>query len=137
MKTYLQTTLWPLIAGLLSAMIIMMGFESLAHALYPFPSGMDTMHLESVRAFTKTLPTSAFLIVATGWFIGSLVAGYAITRLARDARRTVRLITIAALLLTALGVFNNLTFGAPTWFTTIGLFIFALGTYCGHHMAQR
>ncbi len=138
MNKLLTRWVWPLIASVLTALLVMIAFEFTNMLMYPFPAGFDANNLEQVRAFTKTLPLLAFIMVLLGWTIGSFAAGIVASRLTQPDLNHGRVITlIAGSLLTALGLFNNFVFLVgvqPLWFVTLGTVSFIIFSYLGHHL---
>jgi len=132
MKNYLQSKVWPVIAGLLSAFAIMMLFEFVNSFFFPFPEGME---MTDVKAFTDTLPWTAYVLVLLGWIVGSFMAGFITTLLARET--AYRLSLAVGIILTLLGVLNNMMIGHDIVFNVIGLPMFIIFTYLGHRYRLR
>lgn len=130
MRNFLMKKLWPVVAGLLTAFIIMMVFEYANSFLYPLPEGLDVMDRDAVVAFTNSLPWTAYILVLLGWAFGSFKAGCVTTYLARE--HTYRLSLVVGVILTLLGVVNNLMIGHHYLFSVVGLPVFIVGTYLGH-----
>ena len=116
-----------MVAGLLVAFITMMLFEFVNSFFFPFPEGMD---VRDVKAFTDTLPWTVYILVLLGWTFGSFLAGYITTRLSREQSYSLSL--IVGIILTLLGVLNNMRIGHDMVFNVIGLPMFIIFTYLGH-----
>lgn len=130
MKHFLKLKVWPVIAGLLTAFIVMMVFEYINSFFYPLPSGLDIKDPVMVRAFTATLPWTAYILVFLGWVIGAFKAGCVTTYLAHEEKY--RLSFVVGVILTVAGVANNLLIGHDMFFNIIGLPMFIIFTYLGH-----
>lgn len=135
MKNFLKLRLWPVVAGLLTAFVIMMIFECINSLFFPLPDGLDIMDPVAVRAFTETLPWTAYILVFLGWVVGSFKAGCVTTYLSKE--ETYRLSFDVGILLTILGILNNLMIGHSMFFNIIGLPMFILFTYLGHKYMKK
>lgn len=127
---FVTKKIWPVVAGLLAAFIIMMVFEFVNSFFFPFPEGMDKGDIEAVRDFTTTLPWTAYILVLLGWIAGSFKAGCVTTYLSKES--TYRLSFVVGILLTVIGVVNNTLIGHDIFFNFIGLPMFIVFTYLGH-----
>jgi len=123
------------IAGLVSAVAIMMACEYTNAQLFPFPEGMNTQDIESVRTFASTMPLQALLLVAFGWMAGSFVGGYVATRAAGG--HTAGPALVLAVLLTAAGGLNAWMIQNPAWFHAGGLPIFVFFAMLGEYVGRR
>lgn len=135
MKNFLKAKAWPVVAGLVTAFVIMSAFEFANSLLYPLPQGLDIYDTVAVRAFTAALPWTAYILVFLGWVAGAFAAGLVATRLSRE--RAYRLSLVVGILLTIAGVANNIMIGHDTFFTVVGLPMFIICTYLGHRYAAR
>lgn len=125
-----KTKVWPVFAGLITAFIIMMIFEYINSYFFPLPDGLIISDSKAVQAFTATLPWTGYILVLIGWIIGSFKAGCVTTYLSRE--NTYKLSFVTGIILTLLGLINNLAIGSPTLFSVISLPVFIIFTYLGH-----
>lgn len=132
---FLRYKLWPVIAGLLVAFIIMMIFEYINSFFYPLPEGLDIKDPASVQAFTKSLPWTVYILVLAGWILGAFKAGCVTTYLSKE--ETYKLSFIVGVILTLLGIVNNIAIGHDLFFNIIGLPMFILFTYLGHKYMKK
>lgn len=123
----MKLTIWPIIAGLLTAFVVMMVFEFVNSFFFPLPEGMA---LTDVKSFTETLPWTAYILVLGGWIVGSFLAGYITTRLSRG--RSYHLVLSVGIVLTLLGVINNMMIGHDMVFNVLGLPMFIIFTHLGY-----
>ncbi len=130
MKHLLRYKILPVVAGLLTAFVAMMVFEFANSFIYPLPEGLDVMNPEAVRAFTASLPWTAYILVFVGWVLGAFKAGYVTTYLARE--NTYRQSRIVGILLTLGGILNNFAIGHEMLFNVVALPMFLVFTYLGH-----
>lgn len=131
----LRTKILPVIAGFISASIVMVLFEYANSFVFPFPEGFDTANLEMLRQFTEMYSPHIFILVWCGWFFGSGVAGYVTTKLSNETQY--RLSAVVGVFLTLAGIANHLMLNHPLWFNIIGLPVFIMCTYGGHKLYLR
>lgn len=130
MKKFLRFKLWPVLAGLITAFIVMIVFEYVNSYFFPLPQGLDTTDMSAVYDFTKSLPWTAYILVLAGWIVGSFKAGCVTTYLARET--SYKMSFVVGVVLTMIGVINNLMIGHAMYFNLIGLPMFLIFTYLGH-----
>jgi hypothetical protein len=90
---------------------------------------MDTRNLEQVRAFAKSMSSSAYVMVFLGWLFGGMFGTMTVFRIAKDSQLGKKLATALCGVLIAGGLFNNITFAAPVWFLLLGVFVFPASFY--------
>lgn len=135
MKNFLRVKAWPVIAGLLTAFIIMTAFEFANSYFYPLPSGLDLKDTEAIKAFTASLPWTAYILVLVGWMLGAFKAGCVTTYLSKEDRY--RLSFLVGIILTILGIINNITIGHDMFFNIVGLPMFIIFTFFGHKYLRK
>jgi hypothetical protein len=126
----IRTKLLPSIAGIASAIIVMILFEFTNSFFFPFPEGVDMNNLDVLRQFTAAQSPHIFILVWCGWAIGSLIAGYVTTHLSRE--QYYQQSAVVGLLLTLLGIANHFMLHQPLWFNILSFPVFILCTYVGH-----
>lgn len=122
--------------SLVASSLVMMVCEYTNSLIYPFPAGMDTKNIEEVRAFTENMPSTAYILVLLGWTLGSALGAYLLQRYSRVESRT-RNIKILIMVLTLLGLANNLMFGVSTVIVLLGLIVFYAGAMAGVRLAKK
>lgn len=125
---------WPVIAGLLVSFVVMTLFEFGNSFIYPLPPDLDMTDGNAVRAFTASLPWTAYLLVLLGWMVGAFAAGYITTWLSKES--AYRLSLTVGITLVVLGAINNFLLGHDLVFSIIGLPMFILFTYLGHRVRR-
>jgi hypothetical protein len=135
MRQFLRFEVWPVVAGLLTAFIVMTIFEFVNSFFYPLPEGLDIYDQAQVKAFTASLPWTAYILVFLGWVAGSFKAGCVTTYLAREEKY--RLSFLVGILLTILGILNNMLIGHNVVFSVVALPMFILFTYLGHAYLRK
>lgn len=130
MKNFIKFKAWPVIAGLLTAFIIMTVFEFVNSLFFSLPEGLNIYDPVAVKAFTTSLPWTAYVLVLLGWIFGAFKAGCVTTYLAREG--TYKLSFFVGVILTVLGIANNIMIGHDMFFNIVGLPMFIVFTYLGH-----
>lgn len=103
-----------IVTGVITAAIVITLIETIGRAMHPWPEGLDFRDTEGMRAYVAGLPTSALVLVVTGWTIGAYVGGVVGASIAR--RPDPRLVTfsVAGVILAA-SLFNLFTLPHPAW----------------------
>jgi hypothetical protein len=115
------------IAGLIVAFALVAGAEGIVHVLYPPPPGTNMEDFEQAKRFIATLPLPAYLLVLTGWLIGTFVATWLAAKIARNS---IAGYIVGALLLAA-GIFNAIKIPQPVWFSIVSFVIYVGATIVG------
>lgn len=123
------------VAGIITATLVFIGFEQLGQKIYPLPPGLDTTDHEVMSSYTKTLPDVAFIPVLAGWVIGSFVCGIVIGLIAKKSLRTSAY--LAGLFLTTAGIVDIFMLPHPLWFVVAGIIVFIPFTLLGVKVIKR
>lgn len=123
------------IAGLVVAMFIITIVESLNAKFFPLPKGMDVSDREAMQAYISSLPSVTFLIVLSGYLLGSFFCGLIIRLISKSNDNTSAL--LAGIGLTTVGIVNFFSFEHPWWVIIVGLLIFIPATLFGFNIARR
>ena len=113
-----------LLAGVLTAIIVIGIIEYIAHLLYAPTVPPDRSNPEAMRAFIAAMPAGAFLLIllayAAGTFVGGVVAGRIARSTAwRHAGSIGGLILLFALM-------NIVVLPHPLWFTVSAIIVMPL-----------
>lgn len=126
--------IFSILAGLLSAFVVMMIFEYINSLIFPFPENFAMSDLDAVQQFSKTLPDTAYILVLLGWAAGSFLAGWVAQKISKNDQLFIPLMLSA--LLTLLGVINFLMLAHPVWMLTLGIFVFIGLPFIGFKTAK-
>lgn len=101
-------------AGVLTAMIVISAVEYVSHMTFPVPAGTNpTQPLDAMN-----LPVAALSLVVAGWTLGALIGGLVGSLMyPRGSRWTVSIVTL--LLLAGIAV-NGTSVPHPVWMLTAG-----------------
>jgi hypothetical protein len=112
---------------MIAAFALVASAEAIVHRLYPPPPGTNMDDFEQVKRFIAALPVPAYLLVLTGWLIGTFVATLLAAKIARNP---IAGYIVGALLLAA-GVFNAIKIPQPVWFSIASFVIYIGATWVG------
>ena len=124
-----------LFAGLLSAALVVALVESLNHAIYPAPAGLDPADKVAMEAFMRSLPTGAFIMLLVGWFDGTMVGAFVATWLTGGRERWPSLAVAGAMLSGAL--FTMMQIPHPPWVVMVGIALFFPAAGAGRWLHRR
>ncbi len=123
------------IAGIITATLIFMGFETISRKTYPLPEGLDKADHEAMSVFISGLPSFAFVIQLCGWAVGSFVCGWLTGVITRSSDRSPAY--IAGLFLLSAGIVEIFLLPHPVWFSVTGIALFIPMTLLGHAVYRK
>lgn len=121
------------IAGLIVALILVIGVEGASSILHPFPPGVDPTDMEVCKAHVARYPAGILALVVVVWGLTVFVSSWLATRLG-TARHPAHGIVVGSLLLAAVA-FNMSMLPYPAWFW-INLLVFPVAFIAGAKQAQ-
>lgn len=77
-------TLLAVLAGLATMVLTVAAMESLGHAMFPPPAGVNLADPEALERIIEVLPVASLAMVACGWALGSLAGAWVAARIARQ-----------------------------------------------------
>jgi hypothetical protein len=120
------------IVGLAAAIITFLTAEAINTTLHPIPTSLDFKDSNAVKTFYDNQPLTVWLLVLSGWIIGSLFCGLLIKIISKNENR--KLPITAGIILTLSAVANFFSLPHPTWFIIVGLMVFIPSTLLGHKL---
>jgi len=120
------------IVGLVVAFVCVQAAEMITHQLYPFPPGADMHDMATIKKFVATLPTTALVLVLSGWLVGTLLGTFVAAKIGRSR---VPAYVLGVLLLCG-GIANSFVIPQPVWFTAVSIVIFIAATFAGIAIAK-
>jgi MFS family permease len=121
------------IAGLISAFVLIALIQYISYLIYPPPEGFDYKNEEAMRQLMQTMPAGAFGMLifayAVGSFVGGLVAG-------KVSGRTQPAI-ILGVVLTVSGIVNLVKIEHPMWFSIVSTIIYIPMALLGSKMVVK
>ena len=124
-----------LLAGILAAFITVMLVETVGHAIYPTPQGLDMNDPAALRTYVEALPLGAKLFVLAAWLAGSADGVFVACLVARRRYRLCATL-VAALLLLATAT-NLWLIPHPLWLAAAGLLGIPLVAYATARFCAR
>lgn len=122
-------------AGMLAAALVVGLVESLSHAIYPSPVGLDPTDKVAMEAYMRSLPTGAFIMLLVGWFDGTMVGAFLATLMTGGRERWPSLAVGGAMLSGAL--FTMMQIPHPPWVAMVGIALFFPAAAAGRWLHRR
>lgn len=136
----LLTTFIAILVGMLVAMAIIIGIQTISSMIYPLPVGLDPMdktQVEAFRAYISTAPMGMFIIVLLGYMVASFAGGFVATFIDKERMPIpIAAITVGAIL-TSAGISNLSAVPHPIWFAIINIPSFFIFAFLGSKMVKR
>ena len=123
------------LAGLLAALVFVIGVERMSSILHPFPPGVDPSDIEVCRAPVARYPVGVLLLAGLGWWLGTFLSSWLSTRIGHNRNRAHGYLVGAILL--ALAVVNMSMLPYPGWFWILNLTCFPACCCGGVLLARR
>ncbi len=109
----------PVVAGVMSGMILQVMGEKLIHMIYPTPAGLDLQNREAIAAYMSQVPPIEFVLLLLNYAICSFVAGAVATFVVGREQRLPAI--IVGSLITLGEVMNVAMIPQPVWFSVLSL----------------
>jgi hypothetical protein len=135
MKNVIIRKILAVVGGFVGASLVMMLFECINSFFYKFPSSMDPNNIEQLRAFSASLPWTAYVLVFVGWAAGAFVAGYLVSAISKEEGWI--LAGVEALLLVFAGWTNDVLLRDAIPFYVLETFMLPAMTYLGSRFYFR
>ena len=120
-------------AGLIVALICVIGVEGMSAVLHPFPPGIDPTDFEACKAHVARYPAGVLALAVLLWGMTVFVSSWLATRLG-TGRHLAHGIVVGSILLAA-AVFNMAMLPYPAWFW-LNLIVFPVAFLWGAKLAQ-
>ena len=122
-----------IIVGIVVGSLVFLGFQTVNTVIFPLPEGVDFSNKEGMKKFIADLPATGFILLLTGYAVGSLGAGFIARKISRHAS------IIAPIILGAffsLGwLMNTSMLPHPVWVVVLGYLMYLPFTVLGHKLA--
>lgn len=107
--------IFAVVLGVVTAVILIIAIETLSHAIYPTPDGMDVNNKEAVQAYVADAPVTALLLVMAAWLVAALAGGLLACFIARETPLVYAAIVGGLVLLGT--IMNLISIPHPLWFS--------------------
>jgi hypothetical protein len=124
-----------IIAGLVAAMIFVVGVEYMSSILHPFPPGADPTDLAACRAHVARYPAGVLMLAALGWSLGTLASSWLAARIGPN-RHAAHGIAVGLILL-ALAIANMSMLSYPVWFWILNVTAFPACFFFGARLGRE
>jgi len=127
------------VVALIAAFGVILIVEMINTLVVPMPGSDITGDPAKLSAFMTTLPTTAYVVVLVGYFLGSFAGGFIVKNMSRRESPGMTLPAVIGGVLTIGAVLNFFVFlpGQPVWFVIIGLLIFIPASLLGAKFAGK
>ena len=112
-------TLLGILAGMVTAWLLIMAGQFASGMLYPPPPGLNLRQPEQLAAFIAQAPPAAMALVVLSWVLGALGGGWVAEKVARSHPQFAALM-IGVLVLAGV-VAHNTLIPHPGWMTVLGV----------------
>ena len=128
-------TILGILAGMVTAWLLIVVCQFMSGMLYPPPPGMDLRQPEQLAAFIAQAPVAAMVLVVVSWVLGAFIGGWVAAKVAREHPLFAALM-IGVLVLAGV-VANNTMIPHPLWMTVLGVLLPLPAAWLGARMARR
>ena len=128
-------TLLAVIAGVITAMLVMFGLEAAGLMLFPPPAGLQINNEADLALLVELSSTGKKAWVVFGWALASLVGGWVAARISRRHPRGAAL-AVATLIVVGV-VMNAMAIPHPVWMNALGVLLPVPMALLGARLARR
>jgi hypothetical protein len=121
--------IWPYIAGLGTAFIIILVLEAALHLMFPMPSSANISNPSAIDQAMRAMPLAAFAALLVAYVIGSFSGGLTAALASDGSSSAPSIVTGCAL--TIAGAANVFAMYHPTWFRVASLLTYLPFAYLG------
>lgn len=122
------------IIGVIVGGLVIYGIESINMVRFPWPENLSMQDKEAFAEYVVSLPLDALLTVIIAHALGSLVAGFACSKIASNKHIVLGLICGGVFLLG--GIMNLVMIPHPLWFMVVDLLVFLPFAWLGAKLAK-
>jgi len=125
----------PVLAGVLTGMVLILLGENYIHSLYPFPAGIDPSDKSDLAAYIRTLPDKAFVLLIINYAVCSFLAGLVATLVAK--RIALRPALVVGIVLTIGGLYDIVYMPQPLWVSLFSMLVYLPFAYFGYLVVRK
>ena len=124
-----------ILAGIVSAFVLVQAIGAAGLPLFPPPVGMDPLNADSVREHLSEIHPGSFVMVLLAWTAAAIAGPWVARRVAGDAPAWPSL--TVALLFLLLCVYNLIAVPSPMWMKVAAVLLLPIGTWLGFRIPLR
>lgn len=128
-------TVLAVLAGLITAMLVMMSIEFLSMQMSPPPPGFVLQDEADLARLVEMASPASKALVVLGWALASFLGGWVAARLSRQ-HRLVAALAIGVLIVIGV-VFNTANIPHPLWMTVLGVLLPVPLAFAAARLASR
>lgn len=121
--------------GMISGFIVILFSQYLSSLLFGNPSQQVVGNKILMSEYIKSLPIEAFMILISGYILGSFLAGIISSSI--DKKSSYLNALICGLLLNIAGVYNVFLFEHPLWFVIINFIVYLPFAFLGYLISKK
>ncbi|MGK6318392.1 hypothetical protein [Sphingomonas sp. DT-204] len=118
------------IAGIVTAMVVIFVVEMIGHRIAPPPANLDMTDKAALSVYVEGVPFALELMVALAWFLGALAGGHVALRIAHWPPAS----WIVAVVIAAGGIANVIQLPSPLWMQAAAVLAPLLGGWAALHV---
>lgn len=123
-----------IIAGLATAVVVIMIVEAISHALFPV-TPIDMNNKEAMKTFMENLPTGAIAMVLAAWVIGAFFGGMVATLVNKDNGQ--RNSIVIGIIILVLSILNLIVLPHPIWMWIGAIALIVPAAWAGHKLLLK
>jgi hypothetical protein len=124
--------IFSVVAGLIVAVVCVIGIEAIVHVFHPAPPGFDARNPEAVRQLVAGLPFYAFIFVLFAWLLGAGLGAFMAVRINRRIAKWPGFLVGALILIASL--YNLFTLPHPIWYFVAAVIGVPIAAWTGTNM---
>ncbi len=125
----------PVVAGTVTGGISVAVGQRITQQLFPMPEGLDFHNKEALRVALAAYPVQAYVAILVVYALASAIGGLVATLL--SGRRVARPSIVVGIVLTVMGIVNDLKMPQPVWFSLANLLVYLPLAFCGYLLVRK
>ena len=126
-----------IVAMITSVAIIWVGWMISTMFAFNTPKNLEYLSAQDINAYTRTLPTGAYLAALAAYAIAAFAGGFIATKMGRRWSEGMSLALLVGGLLTLGSVMTPFIWPQPIWVVLVGLVIFIPVSLVGYKFAAK
>lgn len=128
-------TVLGIFVGLVCGVLIIAGWESFVHKIFPPPQNLNFADKEAIQAMMQQMPLNSFLFILVGYGLAAFGGGAVATTI-HASKKIMPAMVVAGLLMLAAAA-NFVMLPHPTWFIVVSMVAYPLFAFFGAALVLR